>query len=136
MEFEERKKISTHLDIAPLIDIVFLLIIFFMLTANFIMQPGIKVKLPAAESARPEKQDSMTIYISSDSVIYLNGTEVEMAGLAEELSLKLANEPGLNVALKADEKVDLGLAVRVMDIARKAGAGALVISTDPGKKGK
>ena len=58
IEFEERKKISTSLDIAPLIDIVFLLIIFFMLTANFVMHPGIKINLPSAVSAKAEKNET------------------------------------------------------------------------------
>ena len=133
MEFEERKKIPTALDIAPLIDIVFLLIIFFMLTANFIMQPGIKVKLPASETASAQEHDRITVHITSADELFINGRPVDMAGLGRELSELAALSPGSGVVLKADGKVDLALAVRVMDIARKAGSGSLVISTEGGE---
>lgn len=136
IEFQERKKIPTSLDIAPLIDIVFLLIIFFMLTANFVMHPGIKIKLPSAVTAKSEKNDSMIVYISSDNRIYLNDEEVEIAVLEKRLTHGITRTPGMSVILKADAKVDLGLAVRVMDVSRKAGAGNIVISTEAEKPAK
>ncbi|MFA6635885.1 MAG: biopolymer transporter ExbD [Candidatus Omnitrophota bacterium] len=134
MEFEKRKKISTYLDITPLIDIVFLLIIFFMLTANFVTHPGIMVKLPYAETARPEKDDSVIIHISAEDLIRINGEKAEIENLENILERFVGNTPDIKVVLRADEKIDLGLAVRVMDVSRKAGAGSLVISTDSGKK--
>jgi len=129
MEFERGKKIKTHLDIAPLIDIVFLLLIFFMLTANFIMQPGIKIKLPKAESARPEENNKIVIYISENNDIFLNNTKVSLADLGDGLCAELERSDKKAVILKADEKISLGLAVRVMDISKESGAEGLIIST-------
>jgi len=64
MEFEREKKIRMHLEIAPLVDIVLLLLVFFMLTSNFIMQPGIKITLPRAKTARPQPPFLSNDYLS------------------------------------------------------------------------
>jgi biopolymer transport protein ExbD len=130
MEFEGRKKITTQLNIAPLIDIVFLLLIFFMLSSHFITQPGIKITLPMAVTARLHSDEDVVVYIGSDSRLYLNTEEVMLDDLLERLKAKINDAPNKNVIIKADEKVDLGVAVTVMDIARQAKAEGLVISTE------
>ncbi len=129
MEFEGRKRINMHLDIAPLIDIVFLLLIFFMLTANFIMQPGIKITLPAAKSSLPQEEDTIIVSITKDNRIFLNEEEKTLDDLEFALRKKLEESEGKTVILKADEKINLGLAVKVMDIAKYVGSEKLVIST-------
>jgi len=129
MEFERSKKIKTHLDIAPLIDIVFLLLIFFMLTANFITQPGIKIKLPEAVSARPEENNKIVVYISENNDIFLNNTKISLADLEDGLCAELERSDKKAVILKADERISLGLAVKVMAISKESGAEGLIIST-------
>lgn len=129
MEFDKRKRISIHLDIAPLIDIVFLLLVFFMLTANFVIQPGIKLTLPTAVAAESQKEEDIVVFISEDNKIFLNGKQIKIAKLKNALKKKIEVSQKKNVILKADEKINLGLAVRVMDIAKQAEAEGLVIST-------
>ena len=129
MEFERGKRIRMHLDIAPLIDIVFLLLIFFMLTANFIMQPGIKLTLPQAATAKPQEEENIIVFITKDNRIYLNDREINIDELKEALKEELKTAKKKIVILKADEKINLGLAVKVMDIAKEAGTEGLVIST-------
>lgn len=129
MEFDKRKRISMHLEIAPLIDIVFLLIIFFMLTANFIIQPGIKITLPTAVAAEPQKEEDVIIFISEDNKIFLDTQQIDITELKDALKKKIEISQKKSVILKADEKINLGLAVRVMDIAKQAEAKGLVIST-------
>ena len=129
MEFDKRKRISMHLEIAPLIDIVFLLIIFFMLTANFIIQPGIKIILPKAQAAEPQKEEDIVIFISEENKIFLDNQQVKIAELKDALRKKVEVSKKKNVILKADERINLGLAVEVMDIAKQAKAEGLVIST-------
>ncbi|MBU0571785.1 MAG: biopolymer transporter ExbD [Candidatus Omnitrophica bacterium] len=130
MEFEQRKKIKTHLDIAPLIDIVFLLLIFFMLTANFIMQPGIKIKLPTAKTAEPQEDEKLTIFISRENEIFLNGQKINIDELREMVRIELESASKKIIVLKADELVNLGLAVKVIDISKQAGAKGIVISAE------
>jgi biopolymer transport protein ExbD len=129
MEFERRKRISTHLNIAPLIDVVFLLLVFFMLSSHFLRQPGIKISLPAASSAQQHAAEDIVILISENNRLYLNENPVTLEALSGALKSVIAQSEGREVIVKADEKIDLGLAVRVMDIARGAQAEKLVIST-------
>lgn len=138
MEFERSRKIKMHFDIAPLIDIVFLLLIFFMLTANFILQPGIKVTLPAAENSQPQEDQKISIFISESDEIYLDDLKVAIDDLEGILKDKLETVTDKTVVIRADEKIDLGLAVRIMDIAKGAGSSNVVIATDsdPDKTGR
>ena len=129
MEFERGKKIRIHLDITPLIDIVLLLLVFFMLTANFIMQPGIKITLPQTVTAKPQEEENIIVFITEDNKIFLNDREIDIDELKDALEEELKTAEKKIVILKADEKINLGLAVKVMDIAKEAGTENLVIST-------
>lgn len=127
MEFERRRKARTELSIAPLIDVVFLLLIFFMLSSHFVSHPGIKITLPEAGTAE-QHGDDVIIFIGEDNLIYLDGREILLEELFDTLAEKFDKVKG-SVIIKADEKIDLGLAVRVMDISRQAAAEGVVIST-------
>ncbi|HAZ09800.1 MAG: hypothetical protein A2047_05060 [Omnitrophica bacterium GWA2_41_15] len=129
MEFEGRKKIDTNLNIAPLIDVVFQLLIFFMLSASFITQPGIKLTLPSAVTSKPHPDEDITVFITEDNNLYLNEEGVTLENLLDKLRPKILEAEKKTVVIKADEKIDLGLAVKVMDIAKQAEASGVVIST-------
>lgn len=129
LEFEGRKKVDANFNIAPLIDIVFLLLIFFMLTSNFVSQPGIKLSLPIAKETTVYSDDEIIVFISAGSDIYLNEEKILLENLHGALMLKLDAAQKKNVIIRADKKIDFGLAVSVMDIAREAKAEGLIIST-------
>ncbi|MBN2121250.1 MAG: biopolymer transporter ExbD [Candidatus Omnitrophica bacterium] len=129
MEFEGRKRVDTRLNIAPLIDVVFLLLIFFMLSAHFVTQPGIKLTLPTASTAKLHPEEDVIISITNENDLYLNEKKIDLDNLLDELRVKLNESQKKTVIIKADEKIDLGLAVKVMDIAKQAEAKGLVIST-------
>jgi len=129
MEFEVRKKVSTQLNIAPLIDIVFLLLIFFMLSSHFVTQPGIKITLPTAVTAKLYPEEDIVISIAKDNKLYLNEQLVTLDNLLNKLRIKVEETKKRTVIIRADEKIDLGLAVKVMDIAKQAEVEGLVIST-------
>jgi biopolymer transport protein ExbD len=130
MDIIRRKKPGINLNIAPLIDIIFLLLIFFMLSAHFITDAGIKVTLPQSSAAKACGSDNIVIAITKDNRLYLNEREVSLESLPEELGGVLKSDLS-RVIIKADEKVGLGLAVKVMDIAEQADAESLVISAEP-----
>ena len=128
MEFDRRKPLRTQLNIAPLIDVVFLLLIFFMLSSQFISRPGIKVTLPRASTAKLHSGKDIIGSITEDRVLYLNEEEVTLENLLGKLKAKVAECEEKMVIISADEKIDLCLAVKVMDIAREADVQGLVIS--------
>jgi biopolymer transport protein ExbD len=132
IEFDAGKKVRPHISIAPLVDCVLQLLIFFLLSSYFVVQPGIRIRLPEALHARPQEEE-IAILINRDNEVYLDEERVEMPRLKGSLEKRLAKSAKKSVTLKADEKIDLGLAIKVMDIAKEAGSEDIVISTRLGE---
>jgi len=116
-----------QIDIAPLIDMVFQLLIFFMLTSSFIVQQGIRVNLPRAITSEITKQNQLQISISSENIIYLNERVVTIQELKD--LLKNLDRKDIPVLIKADRKAVLGRVVEVWDILREAGLSHINIAT-------
>jgi len=116
------------IDIAPLIDIVFQLLIFFMLTSSFIMQPGIKVNLPRAVTSEVVKYENLEVAISSENVIYINGKVITI----QELKTLLKQAAGAkgSILIKADRRASLGRIVEVWDMCRDLGITQINIATN------
>ena len=132
LDFERHKKPKSDLNMTPLIDMVFLLLIFFVLSSHFVSNRGFDIKLPESKHAPNQKQDKNIIFIKEDGEIFLNDVKVYLGNLAENLEVSISKTGSRVVVIKADEKVDLGLAVKVMDAAKQAEAKNLVIATQVG----
>ncbi len=129
MQFSEKKKRKVLINITSLIDVLFLLLIFFMASSTFLEQPGIKLELPYAESAAIAEQKDYTLFIDKDGNMFLNDDTVDLDNLASMLKEALpAMEDGALI-LKADKDVTHGTVVRVMDISKKSGVKKLIIGT-------
>ncbi|MBN3038039.1 MAG: biopolymer transporter ExbD [Candidatus Omnitrophica bacterium] len=123
LEFE-----SGHLDIAPLIDVVFLLLIFFMLTSSYIFQPGIKINLPKAVTSEVIQEKNLIIAVSAEDLIYLNDKPVTLNQLREYLQgFSKEDRPLL---IKADRSSSLGKVVQIWDLCRDVGLTQINIATN------
>ena len=116
--------------LTSLIDIVFLLLIYFMLTTNFMVDEGIKIKLPKASATSPQTQKEVTIVVDKKGRAFLENQEVPLNELFAVLKERLTGREDGLVVIKADRSVILNEAVRVMDVAKAAGAGRLVLATE------
>jgi len=120
---------ETVFDLMPLIDVIFLLIIFFMLTTSFrAVFQGIKVDLPTTTTPQEKIEENIIISIRKDNRIYLGTTQVTTSKLVSLLKKTLGGKKGL-VIVNADKEVQHGKVVEVMDLAKQAGAGRLGILT-------
>jgi len=128
-EFDRRRKADAQLNIAPLIDIVFLLLIFFILSSHFVVDKGFKIKLPKAVNVSSQNSEKVVVFIDETNTVYIEDREIELESLSGVLKKELFANEEKTVVIKADEGVDIGFAVKVMDIARGANAEGLVIST-------
>ena len=117
-----------QLDIAPLIDVVFLLLIFFMLTSNFVIQPGIKVSLPKAVTSEVLSSRNLLITLTGQDLLFLNEKPITVADLTTEI--KIAAEENKTVLLKADSSSSLGRVVEIWDLCRDAGVSQINIATN------
>ncbi len=120
-----------HLDTAmkvPLIDVMFNLLIFFMLTSNFVIQPGIKVRLPKAVTSEVLSSRNLTITLTGQDLLFLNDKPTTVAALTQEI--KTAAEENKTVLLKADSGSSLGRVVEIWDLCRDAGVSQINIATN------
>jgi len=131
MHFKGRMELEHGLkaiDVVPLVNIVFLLLIFLMLSSNFIMQPGLKVELPKVVTSEAVKYEKIEILLTEGEQIYLNGRQV----IIEELkpAFKEAAKKNQAVLIKADRRVSLGKVSQLWDLARQSGIAQINIATD------
>ncbi len=128
----QQKSQGSLIDIAPFLDTVFNLLIFFALSLNFISTPGIRVNLPkstAQEIVRKEKD--LRIVITSNNQLYLNEKLVDRNDLAKHFTEAAESNDQTQILIQADEQTAHGKVVWVMDQARTAGLHRLAIITQP-----
>lgn len=130
MQFEGRRRLSHVPNLTPLIDIVFLLLVFFMLTSHFVKEESIKVDLPVAQSGAPDDNEYVQVVLDAQGRILLRDHFIEMDELEARLQAELAGQPEKVVRIRGDRAASLGVAVGVLDAARKAGAEAVDIVTE------
>jgi len=115
-----------------LTDIVLLLLIFFLLTSSFVVQPGIKIKLPKAASGETDESDKIFLTITENERLYLNQRQISQSDLATELKTLLQQDSNQVVVIRADQDLSLSSTIRVVDTAKLAGAERFIIATEPG----
>ena len=133
MRFQKQpKKDGNLLDITPVVDTVFILLIFFVLSLNFISTPGIRVDLPKATATEitPEKKD-LRVVITSSYQLYLNEKPADLKNLKDQFDKAAGSNRETQILIQADQQVAHGKVVEVMDLARNAGLHRLAIVTQP-----
>lgn len=114
---------------APLIDMVFILLIFFLVTTSFVRETGIEVSRPVAVSAAPMDQSNLLVGITPDGTIHFEGRTVDLVSLRSLLKLRLSERSDRAVVLVVDRKAATGRLVEVMDECKLAGAERVAIAS-------
>ena len=131
----ESKKEEKHLDLTPMIDVVFQLLIFFMVTAVFAITPGLDIKLPEAEEAQAPEKENLFIVVDQDGNMKLNHKTVTFATLKDEIKSKREILDNTTmIIIQGDERATHGQIVNIMDIARSVGVVDQVIATEPNRQ--
>jgi biopolymer transport protein ExbD len=129
----ERKRAKLVINITSMIDVIFLLLIFFLVTSTFSDQPGLKIELPQARGVETAAAKQLVLYITRKGDIYFNQHRISRAELPERLR-RAAEKDRPALLLKADRRVSYGLIVELMDITHRAGIKKIVALTAPGNK--
>jgi biopolymer transport protein ExbD len=116
------RKNTVALNIAPLIDMVFILLIFFLVTTSFVRETGLAVSRPTAATAAAQPGTAIQVGISHDNRVYLDRREVDIRALRANVARALAEAPEGSVIIVADRASDTGTVIAVMDACRQAGA--------------
>ena len=132
MRISKRQGVKVGADLTPMIDVVFQLILFFLVSTTFAVLPAISVNLPDSETALSSEVTGMTITVSDRGRMFLNGDEVTFATLDRRLAsydTEDKKKEEYPVALEADDKVTNGTIVKIFDVLRKNGFVAVNLRT-------
>ena len=125
MKFKNKREgIRSNVDMTPMIDIVFQLILFFLVSTTFATLPGIKLNLPQSHTAEATSMKGITITADDSGALYFNDKEVSMTGLGEELltfDTGTTKKEEFPVSLEADSEVTNGTIVKIFDVIRESG---------------
>jgi len=131
MRFSVGRREDPVIDVTPMIDVVFQLLLFFMVTTTFVSSPGIEVDLPRSSSqvVIAEKKD-VNIWMTNEGAVYADEVAVTMPELVKLFQSRAQADPNTMVVIKADKGVTHGRVVAVMDVARSQGLSRLAIATE------
>ncbi len=122
------KRQSLELNIAPLIDMVFILLIFFLVTTSFVRETGVEVKRPSATTAVSQDNATILIAVTAENQIYVDRRLVDVRAVRVHVERALAENPQGSVVIVADRGSRTGTAIQVMDACRQAGAENVAIA--------
>ena len=129
MQLLNKKRRRVTINITSLIDVVLLLLIFFMVSTNFIEQPGMKLDLPDSETASYSAGNDLEVIVQSDGDIFLNGNAITIEELRLQFKQIAVESSEQSLLLKADKSVTHGTVMEVMDIARVNGIQTIIIAS-------
>ena len=127
----QQTPISARLNLTPLIDMVFILLIFFMVTSSFVKEAGVDVSRPEAETARPQERANIVIAVTEAGEIWIDRQQVGPREVRAHVERMRAENPESAVIIVADAGAKTGLTVAVLDQARLAGATNVSIAATP-----
>lgn len=131
MAFRRRVKQDPRVELTPMVDVVFLLLIFFMISTTFIETQGLTIKLPKASLAQVDEQpDELLVYLSRDGDIFVQNQQVSLEQLQAQLQAFGARAKQTLFLLHADRDARHGQVVRLMDLAKQSGFAKLAIATE------
>ncbi len=124
MKFRRRLELQSNLNLVPMVDVVFQLVLFFLVSTTFVLAPGIKLTLPASGTAESVVMQQLVVTIESPESVYLNKDRL---GSLDELGERIAGMPEAErkqveaVIIEADQNVAYGLMVQALDVLRQNG---------------
>lgn len=122
-----------QLNIAPLIDMVFILLIFFLVTTSFIKETGVDISRPTASTAVTKASNTILIGVTRDNTIHIDRREIDIRAVRANVEQAMAENPDSSVVIVADRESVTGLVITVMDACKLAGADNVAIAASTGE---
>jgi biopolymer transport protein ExbD len=135
MRILRREQEKARIEVIPMIDIVFFLLVFFMIsTLSMTINRGVPVNLPTAASSQKDLRETLHITVTKDGEIFLNKAPIALQDIASQVKVGLAKDPDLLAIISADDQAFHGVIVDVMDEIRLAGVSRLAIAVQPERR--
>jgi len=125
---------ETAIDMTPMLDVVFIMLIFFIVTTSFVKEAGVDINRPRAESAVTQNKNSILIAITNSNAVWINQHQVDPRAVRRNVERLKAESPESGVIIQADEDSKTGLLVKVMDQVKLAGIENIAIAAQKGNQ--
>ncbi len=123
---------DSTIDMTPMLDIVFIMLIFFIVTTSFVKESGVSVSRPSASTASEDKKGNIMVAIKPNGEIWIDKRSIDVRSVRANIEKLRAETPESGVVIQADTDSRTGLLVQVMDQIRLAGVSNISIAADPG----
>jgi biopolymer transport protein ExbD len=130
LEDEDSGSMITDINVTPLVDITLVLLIIFMVTTTYIVNPTIKVELPKAASGSEQTRTTLALTLTKDGALYLNGEPSNDGAVLRAIAGELPKNPDLQAIIAADKVVPHGNVVHIIDLVKRAGVRKFAINVD------
>jgi biopolymer transport protein ExbD len=127
---DDEGRMITDINVTPLVDITLVLLIIFMVTTSYIVNPSIKVDLPRSTTGTEQSKSALALTIKVNGSLYLNGDPATEAGVETFIRNTIKTQPDLQALLAADKDVPHGRVVELIDLVRKAGVRKFAINVE------
>ena len=125
-----RRSALSDINVTPLVDVMLVLLIIFMVTTTYIVNPSIKVDLPKAVTGSDQTRTTLALTLTKDGQLYLNGERSDEAQVAKQIAAELPKNPDLQAIIAADKVVSHGSVVHIIDFVKRAGVRKFAINVD------
>lgn len=129
-EDDEAGRMITEINVTPLVDITLVLLIIFMVTTTYIVNPSIKVDLPKAVTGNDQTRTTLALTLTKEGQLYLNGDASDETKVAAQIAAELPRNPDLQAIIAADKVVPHGAVVHIIDLVKRAGVRKFAINVD------
>ncbi|HIE06565.1 MAG TPA: biopolymer transporter ExbD [Desulfarculaceae bacterium] len=131
-----RERKPAQIDMAPMLDMVFILLIFFLVTTTFVRESGVEVERPSALTAEEVGQSGLRLGIDAEGHIFVDGHQIDLRTIRAVSERFLAQNPDGSIVIVADRQVATGLTIKVLDQCRLAGAPRIAVATESPASGR
>ncbi|SDL71112.1 outer membrane transport energization protein ExbD [Modicisalibacter muralis] len=121
---------TTDIDLTPMLDVVFIMLIFFIVTTSFVKESGVEIERPESSAASPRPDAQVMVAITAEGAVWVDGQPVDIHRVGSEVAELVSDEGG--VVLQADRSSTTGLLVEVMDRIRDAGVDKVAVAATRG----
>ena len=125
-----RRKEEGEINITPMLDIVFIMLIFFIVTTSFVKEPGINPSRPFAQTAATKERGNIMIAVSDSDQIWMDKKRVELHGIRQLVEAARAENPESSVIIVADQAASTGMVIDLMDNVRAAGVTSIALAAE------
>jgi len=119
-----------EVNLTPMLDVVFIMLIFFIVTASFVKESGIDISRPSAATAERKERGNILVAITHNDQLWMDGRQIDPRSLRANIERLHAENPEGSVVIQADRLSKNGLLVQVMDAARQAGVSSVSLAAD------